>query len=139
MTEPVKKKETNCKRYNKFFDMLKERGKGEINKSDVLRLLYRECLITEAVEDKGFVKMAEELADMHRQTNTFRKKQYDDAQIIQRLRDDNNRLKDITWTQADEIDKLAAENYRLANNISALQNRLYLNKLPYNLPEEAEQ
>jgi len=139
MTEPVKKKETNCKRYNKFFDMLKERGKGEINKSDVLRLLYRECLITEAVEDKGFVKMAEEFADMQRRTNSFLRRQYDDAQMIKHLWEDNDRLKDLTWTQADEIDKLAAENYRLANNISALQNRLYLNKLPHNLPEEAEQ
>jgi hypothetical protein len=49
-----------------------------------------------------------------------------------------DRLKAITWAQAGEIDRLAAENYRLTNNVAALQNRLYLNKLPHELSEDTE-
>jgi hypothetical protein len=48
-----------------------------------------------------------------------------------------DRLKAITWAQAGEIDRLAAENDRLTNNVAALQNRLYLNKLPHELIEDA--
>jgi hypothetical protein len=51
--------------------------------------------------------------------------------------DEIERLKAITWAQAGEIDRLAAENYRLTNNVAALQNRLYLNKIPHELIEDA--
>lgn len=49
--------------------------------------------------------------------------------------DEIERLKAITWAQAGEIDKLAAENYRMANQIRALQERLYLNKIPHDLTD----
>ena len=49
--------------------------------------------------------------------------------------DEIERLKAITWAQAGEIDRLAAENYRLTNNVAALQNRLYLNKIPHELTD----
>lgn len=48
---------------------------------------------------------------------------------------ENDRLKAITWAQAGEIDKLASENYRLTNNVAALQNRLYLNGISHNIGE----
>lgn len=49
--------------------------------------------------------------------------------------DEIERLKAITWAQAGEIDKLAAENYRLTKHVEALQNRLYLNNIPHNLTD----
>lgn len=49
------------------------------------------------------------------------------------MRAEINSLKTITWAQAGEIDKLAAENYRLTNNVAALQNRLYLNNIPHSV------
>ena len=49
--------------------------------------------------------------------------------------DEIERLKAITWAQAGEIDRLAAENYRMANQIRALQERLYLNKIPHDLTD----
>lgn len=47
-----------------------------------------------------------------------------------------NRLKTITWVQAGEIDNLAAENYRMVNQVRALQGRLYLNGINHNTDEE---
>lgn len=49
--------------------------------------------------------------------------------------DEIDRLKAITWSQAGEIDKLAAENYRLTNHVRVLQERLYLNNIPHNLTD----
>ena len=46
-----------------------------------------------------------------------------------------NRLKALTWTHAGEMDRLAAENYRLTNHVAALQNRLYLNNIPHDLTD----
>ena len=58
-----------------------------------------------------------------------------EAKLIEAA-DEIERLKAITWAQAGEIDRLAAENDRLTNNVAALQNRLYLNNLPHALSEE---
>jgi len=46
-----------------------------------------------------------------------------------------DRLKAITWAQAGEIDRMAAENHRLVKQIQILQGRLYLNKLPHDVLE----
>jgi hypothetical protein len=48
---------------------------------------------------------------------------------------ENDRLKAITWAQAGEIDRMAAENHRLVKQIQILQGRLYLNKLPHDVLE----
>jgi hypothetical protein len=55
---------------------------------------------------------------------------------LERLMGENQSVKAITWAQAGEIDRLAAENDRLTNNVAALQFRLYLNQLPHDVAEE---
>lgn len=61
--------------------------------------------------------------------------QFDFADAVVALVTDNQRLKDLTWTHAGEIDQLAAENFRMANHIRALQGRLYLNGINHNINE----
>ena len=106
MTEVFENKSSLSERYNKLFDMLKERGKGEINKNDVLRLLLRECLIIEGIEEKGLVKMAEELADMRRFTNSMRRRRREDEETIKHFWDERFDLQDTISAQTKEVKKL---------------------------------
>jgi len=62
--------------------------------------------------------------------------QFDFADAIVRLLENNQRLKDYSWAKAGEIDQLAAENHRLKKQIQILQGRLYLNKINHNIDEE---
>lgn len=55
------------------------------------------------------------------------------------LTEEIDRLKAITWAQAGEIDRLAADNHRLVKQIQILQGRLYLNKLPHDVLEGTEE
>lgn len=60
---------------------------------------------------------------------------FDFADEVVALVTDNQRLKTLTWTHAEEMDRLAAENFRLVNNVAALQSRLYLNNINHNIEE----
>lgn len=106
MTEVFEKKSSLCQRYNDYFDMLKKRGKGEINKHDALRLLLRECLIVEAIEDKGVVSTAEEFVDLKRFTNSMRRRRREDEDSIKHWTDKAFKAWDDIAEQGKEIKKL---------------------------------
>lgn len=61
--------------------------------------------------------------------------EFDCADQIIRMLENDQRLKDYSWAKAGEIDQLAAENHRLKKQIQILQARLYLNKLPHDVLE----
>lgn len=106
MTEVFEKKTSLCQRYNDYFDMLKKRSKGEINKNDVLRLLLRECLIVEAIEDEGVVSAAEELADLKRFTNAMRRRRREDEESIKHWTDAAFKAWGVNAEQKKEIERL---------------------------------